>query len=294
MAQKYSRWQRGETYTNKRVLMKRYENIDDAPPLASGTTYEFSKTANEKEGVCQNLLDDLEIDILGIITTFAFVTFNQLFTLMELRDEDYSKSAVHRSLDKLIDRNIVVRYSIKAGEEKAQTEIKIYCRSRFRTFRCCEIPNLNYKNRLLVRAECGNSWSTMSLTMVAINQIVINQMIYGDCIRHIKVENVMFMPRCKIVVLLQMETNHGDYFFVSTMHAQGFKIQELLLDWTDYAMAQRREFTLVFVTRDEKNLVQTINAVNTTKFFGFQVGYTIYSDWFRKSRASIMMRSPIR
>ncbi|MBR3032373.1 MAG: hypothetical protein IKH92_05075 [Clostridiales bacterium] len=294
MAQKYSRWQRGENYPNGRLLAKKYENIDAVPPLSSDSSYTFNKTANEKEGMCTDTFDSLEIDILGIITTFSFLTFNQLYTLLELRREKYSKTSVRRTLDKLIDLSMIVKYSLESVDvDGVCEEIKIYSRSRFKTFHSNEIPNLNYKSRLLVRSECGNSWSTIGLSIVVANQIVINQMIYGEKVRHIRVENVMYMPKCKIVVLLEMETDQGVYFFVSAMHAPFHKIQEILTDWTSYAMAQKKSFNLIFITRDEKNLVETINAVNATKFFGFQVGYTIFSDWFRKSRAAIMMRSII-
>ena len=295
MSQKYSTWQRGENFKNRAALIKQYNDIDDILPVSSDSSYSFVKTANEQEGECREVFNEAEQKVLGLITAYAYLTFNQIYTLLELMKETFSKTTVKRVLDKLIDLSVIVKYTVRSevgqGMEK---EIKIYSRSRFKIVRCCEIPNMNYKNRLILRSECGNSWAALSLTMVVVNQIVINQMIYGSPIRHLKIENVKYMPKCKIAVLLEMETDKGTYYFVSAMHSRGHKIQEILLDWTDYAMWQKRDFTLVFITSGEKNLVETMEAVNTARFFGFQIGYSLYYDWFKSARNSLIMRDSIR
>lgn len=302
MANKYSYLLRGSSYRNRKRLARQYDTIDNMPQLSLQNHYVFKRNVPSDTKRFAGELTDQELLIMSLVSTMNGVSAKQIKTYLDLMGYSYTEHQINKVLDILIQYNLVERSTISpymfdnsseddGVDTKPEWSLKIYSRGKYKPFSERLMPGCTYKNNCIFKAEYGNTWSALSLTMHLANQVLLNHLIYGDTIKRFRIARIIHMKRYKLVIPLEIVTDDCTYFYINAVFLRHHKMNEILYDWSEYAKNNDGKIKLIFITGDDEHLKLTMNAVKNKSDWGFEIGFSVYKDYFRNSRAFCFARS---
>lgn len=330
MGNKYSKWFDGTRFNNNVRLSRRYENIDMTPVCIPSVSYEYRKISIEKPGRFKGELNEIQETILSLITAHGFLSVKQIKTLLELKGKDISMSEINQILEYLtyynfIRRNMVTPRKTTYDLEKHQyinssyEGIKLYSQGAFRPYDRKNFPLCPLKNIKMLMQESGNTLPTFAICMHIANQILLNNIIYNGNVQRFRLAQVKYLPGMRLAIPLEMVTENRTYFFINSVFLSSYKLQEILSNWTDYALSlqgkdnkvrdgikkthrknenlpQRRydRFTLVLITSNTIQLMQIMDIVKNADIKDFDVAFTVYDDWYQPKKGTFFQKEAIK